>query len=179
MSAFLQQLPALMGVVIGALGSYLAVVRSDRARFRRDREAHWQERRFTAYAEYARAVKTSVTLTYRGASALGLDPHPHPLPPREADVSMAEATAARDPYWEALLLLGSPQVVEKARAWVVVLMDMERLVRDEGRDRPAWRELLERQRVARADYHTAVRADLGLPTGHSARMPLPTLSDTP
>ncbi|WP_109030752.1 hypothetical protein [Streptomyces rubrogriseus] len=175
MSAFVQQLPALMGVVIGALGSYLAVVRSDRARFRRDREAHWQERRFTAYADYARAVKTSVTLTYRGASALGLDPHPHPLPPREADVSMAEATAARDPYWEALLLLGSPQVVEKARAWVVVLMDMERLVRDG----PAWRELLERQRVARADYYTAVRADLGLPTGHSARMPLPTLSDTP
>ncbi|WP_031049806.1 hypothetical protein [Streptomyces sp. NRRL F-5650] len=179
MSAFWQQLPALIGVVIGALGSYLAVVRGDRARFRREREAHWQERRFTAYADYARAVKKSVTLTYRGASALGLDPHPHPLPAPEADASMAEATAARDPYWEALLLLGSPEVVEKARAWVVVLMEMERLVRAETSDRAAWRDVLERQRAARADYYSAVRTDLGLPTGHSARLPLPSLSDTP
>ncbi|MYS53915.1 hypothetical protein GTW46_28295, partial [Streptomyces sp. SID6013] len=72
-----------------------------------------------------------------------------------------------------------PEVVERARAWVVVLMDMERLVRDERRERPAWQDLLERQRAARADYYAAVRADLGLPTGHSARLPLPTLSDTP
>lgn len=32
MSAFIQQLPALTGVVIGALGSYLAIVRGDRDR---------------------------------------------------------------------------------------------------------------------------------------------------
>jgi hypothetical protein len=39
MSVFLQQLPALIGVVIGALGSYLAVVRGDRMRFRREQAA--------------------------------------------------------------------------------------------------------------------------------------------
>ncbi|MET9352021.1 hypothetical protein ABZY14_03235 [Streptomyces sp. NPDC006617] len=63
MSAFLQQLPALMGVVIGALGS-----------------------------------------TSRWSAATG--------PGSGADY---------------------------ARTWVVVLMDMERLVRDESRDRPAQR----------------------------------------
>lgn len=82
MSAFLQQLPALMGVVIGALGSYLAVVRSDRARLRRESEARWEERRLAVYSDYARTVKTSVTLTYRVAAHLGNDPHPHPLTPR-------------------------------------------------------------------------------------------------
>lgn len=81
MSAFLQQLPALMGVVIGALGSYLAVVRSDRARLRRESEARWEERRLAVYSDYARTVKTSVTLTYRVAAHLGNDPHPHPLTP--------------------------------------------------------------------------------------------------
>ncbi|MDQ0766343.1 hypothetical protein QFZ32_000994 [Streptomyces canus] len=45
MPAFIQQLPALIGVVIGALGSYLAVVRSDRARFHREKAARWEERR--------------------------------------------------------------------------------------------------------------------------------------
>ncbi len=66
------------------------------------------------YADWARALKQSITLTYRVASHLGNDPHPHPLSPEEAAPLMAEATVARDPSGEALLLLGSPEVVEKA-----------------------------------------------------------------
>ncbi len=118
MSAFLQQLPALIGVVIGALGSYWAVARGDRVRFRREREARWEERRLAVYTDYARALKKSVTLTYRVAAGLGNDPHPHPLTPEEAAPLIAEATVARDPYGEALLLLGDPEVVAKAREWV-------------------------------------------------------------
>ncbi|MFD8425174.1 hypothetical protein [Streptomyces sp. NPDC059466] len=58
MSAFLPRLPALMGVgvVIGALGPYLATVRGDRARFRRERAARWEERRLSVYADHARAA---------------------------------------------------------------------------------------------------------------------------
>ncbi|MYW20578.1 hypothetical protein GT039_34690, partial [Streptomyces sp. SID2955] len=91
MTAFLQQLPALIGVVIGALGSYLAVVRSDRARFRREEAARWEERRLAVYSEYARTLKRAVTLTYRVAAHLGNDPHPHPLSPDEAAPLLAQA----------------------------------------------------------------------------------------
>ncbi|MET9089045.1 hypothetical protein ABZX77_45460 [Streptomyces sp. NPDC004237] len=175
MSAFLQQLPALLGVVIGALGSYLAVVRGDHARFRREREARWEERRLTVYADYARVLKRSVTLTYRIAAHFGNDPHPHPLSPAEAEPLLAEATVARDPSGEALLLLGSTAVVEKARVWVVALMEMERFLREERRDPEAWRDLLDRQRIGREAYYAAVREDLALPPGHSARWPLPTV----
>lgn len=173
MSAFLQQLPALLGVVIGALGSYFAVVRGDQVRFRREREARWEERRLTVYADYARALKTSVTLTYRIAAHFGNDPHPYPLSPAEAEPLLAEATVARDPSGEALLLLGSTAVVEKARVWVVALMEMERFLREERRDPEAWRDLLDRQRIGREGYYSAVREDLALPPGHSARWPLP------
>ncbi|XKK61807.1 hypothetical protein HFP71_02660 [Streptomyces sp. ARC32] len=179
MSAFLQQLPALIGVVIGALGSYLAVVRSDSARFRRETAARWEERRLAVYAEYAQALKTSVTLTYRVAAHLGNDPHPHPLAPEEAAPAQAEATIARDPAGEALLLLGSKDVVEKARVWVVAVMRMEQFLREETRDPAVWRTLLEGQRTAREGYYTAVREDLALPPGHGARWPLPPVSDTP
>ncbi|MCW8116374.1 MULTISPECIES: hypothetical protein [Streptomyces violaceoruber group] len=179
MSAFLQQLPALMGVVIGALGSYLAVVRSDRARLRRESEARWEERRLAVYSDYARTVKTSVTLTYRVAAHLGNDPHPHPLTPREAAPAQAEATVARDPAGEALLLLGSKDMVDKARVWVVAVMEMERFLREETRDPDAWRAMLEGQRTAREGYYAAVREDLALPPGHGARWPLPPVSDTP
>ncbi|WP_369176141.1 hypothetical protein [Streptomyces mutabilis] len=176
MSVFLQQLPALMGVVIGALGSYLAVVRSDQARFRRETAARWEERRLAVYADYARTLKTSVTLTYRIAAHLGNDPHPHPLAPREAAAAQAEAALARDPAGEALLLLGSKEVVEKARVWVVAVLDMERFLREETRDPEAWQVLLERQRAGREGYYTAVREDLALPPGHAARWPLPPVS---
>ncbi|MFD4552768.1 hypothetical protein ACFWP5_00340 [Streptomyces sp. NPDC058469] len=169
MNAFIQQLPALIGVVIGALGSYLAIVRGDRARFRRERDARWEERRLDVYAEYARTLKRSVTLTYRVASHLGNDPHPHPLPLAEAKPLLAEATVDRDPSGEALILLGSREVVDKARMWVSAVMEMERFMRTETHDPDTWRELMERQRAGREGYYAAVREDLALPPGHSGR----------
>ncbi|WP_406119052.1 hypothetical protein [Streptomyces sp. NBC_00989] len=169
MHAFLQQLPALIGVVIGALGSYVAIVRGDRARFRRERAARWEERRLEVYAEYARTLKKSVTLAYRVASHFGNDPHPHPLTPAEAEPLLAEATVGRDPSGEALILLGSPEVVEKARAWVSAVMEMERFMRTQTHDPVAWRELMDRQRAGREGYYAAVRDDLALPPGHSGR----------
>lgn len=173
MSAFIQQLPALIGVVIGALGSYLAILRGDQARFRREQAARWEERRFTVYADYARTLKKSITLAYRLAAHYGNDPHPHPLTPEEAQPMLGEATVARDPAGEALILLGSPAVVERARVWVVTVMEMERFLREEHRDAEAWQTLLERQRTGREGYYAAVREDLALPPGHSARWTLP------
>ncbi|WP_330285926.1 hypothetical protein [Streptomyces sp. NBC_00576] len=172
MSAFIQQLPALIGVVIGALGSYWAVVRGDRVRFSREREARWEERRLSVYTDYARALKKSVTLTYRVAASLGNDPHPHPLTPEEAVPLIAEATLARDPYGEALLLLGDTEVVAKAREWVATLLDMEAFLRERTENPQAWQALLERQRAGREGYYAAVRNDLALPPGHSARWPV-------
>ncbi|MFD3311279.1 hypothetical protein [Streptomyces sp. NPDC058694] len=95
MSAFIQQLPALIGVVVGALGSYLAIVRGDKVRFRREQTARWEERRLTVYSDYARVLKKSVTLTYRVSAHLGNDPHPHPLSPEEAAPQLVSALEAR------------------------------------------------------------------------------------
>jgi hypothetical protein len=174
MSTFIQQLPALIGVVIGALGSYLAITRGDAARFRREQAARWEERRLTVYADYARALKKSVTLAYRIAAHLGNDPHPHPMPPEEAAPHLAEATDARDPAGEALLMLGSRDVVDRAREWVVVVMDMEAFLRDLTVDPEKWSVMLERQRTARERYYSAVRNDLALPPGHSGEWQFPT-----
>ncbi|MBD0839593.1 MULTISPECIES: hypothetical protein [unclassified Streptomyces] len=173
MSEFVQQLPALIGVVIGALGSYLALVRSDKARFGREQAARWEERRLAVYADYARSVKKTVTVTYRVAAHLGCGTHPDPLPLEEAKPLLAGANDGRDPSGEALLMLGSVAVVDEARAWVVTVMEMERFVREGRRDPEAWQALLARQRAGREGYYTAVREDLGLPPGHSARWRLP------
>ncbi|MGW8551422.1 hypothetical protein [Streptomyces tubercidicus] len=173
MSAFIQQLPALIGVVVGAAGSYLATTRGDHARFRREQAARWDERRLTAYTEFARSLKKSVTLSYRIASHLGNDPHPHPLPPEDAAPHLAEASDARDPAGEALLMLGTPDVVAKAREWVVTVMDMEQFLRDRIQNPETWSTMLGKQRAAREGYYAAVRRDLALPPGHSGRWQLP------
>jgi hypothetical protein len=173
MSAFIQQLPALIGVVIGALGSYLAIVRGEQVRFRRERTARWEERRLTVYTDYARCLKRTITLTYRIAAHLGNDPHPYPLSPEEAAPLLAEAADAGDPAGEALLLLGTPDVVEKARTWVVVAMEMERFLRGRTHDPEAWQALLARQRAGREAYYAAVREDLALTAGHPAHWQVP------
>ncbi|MGW0736836.1 hypothetical protein [Streptomyces sp. NPDC002851] len=173
MPEFIQQLPALLGVVIGALGSYVAIMRGDRARFQREQTARWEERRLAVYTDYARSVKATVTLTYRIAAHLGDDPHPHPLTPEEAAPLLAQALDARDPSGEALLMLGSAEVVEKARAWVLTAIEMEQFVGRRTHDPDAWQALLARQRVGREGYYAAVRRDLTLPPGHSGRWRLP------
>ncbi|MEU6084705.1 hypothetical protein [Streptomyces sp. NPDC047108] len=173
MSEFIQQLPALLGVIVGALGSYLAITRGDRARFRREEAARWDERRLAIYSDYARSLKKSVTLTYRVAAHLGNDPHPHPMSPEEAAPHLAAAADGRDPSGEALLMLGTADVVERARAWVVVVMEMEAFLRERSRDPETWSGLLHRQRTAREGYYEAVRRDLALPPGHTGEWNLP------
>ncbi|MEV7346371.1 hypothetical protein [Streptomyces sp. NPDC093544] len=173
MSAFIQQLPALIGVVVGALGSYLAVMRGEQVRFRRERAARWEERRLAVYSDYATSLKKAVTLTYRIASHLGNDPHPHPLSPEDAAPLLAEATVGRDPAGETLLLLGTQEVVDKARVWVLSVIEMERFLSERVHDPQAWQVLLDRRRAGREEYYAAVRRDLALPPGHSARWEVP------
>ncbi|MFB6789588.1 hypothetical protein ACFCWT_23360 [Streptomyces olivaceus] len=74
-------------------------------------------------------------------------------------------------------MLGSGEVVERARAWFATVLETERFLRGAARDPEAWRALLERQCAARTGYCTAVREDLALPAGHGARRPLPPVSD--
>ncbi len=96
----------------------------------------------------------------------------------EAQPLPAEAAVAREPSGETLIMLGGKEAVEKARVWVAVVLEMERFVREGRRERrepEAWRALLAQQRAAREGYYAAVRSDLGLPPGHGARTPLPSV----
>jgi len=173
MSAFLQQVPTLIGVVVGALGSYLAVTLGDRARFRREQAARQEDRRLTAYADYARSLKAMISVLFRVSAHFGNDPHPQPLAPAEANPRLANASEARDQAWEAVLLLAAPEVVDVAHAWARTVAEMERFARAEIHDPDAWSTLLRNQRVAREKFYIAARLDVSLPTGHPGRFETP------
>ncbi len=69
-------------------------------------------------------------------------------------------------------MLGSTAVVDRAREWVVAVMDMERFLRDGPHEPGTWGAMMSRQRAAREAYYAAVRHDLGLPPGHSGEWSL-------
>ncbi|MGY0021459.1 hypothetical protein ACVHNB_21175 [Streptomyces sp. YJ-C3] len=169
MSDFIKQLPALLGVMIGAFGSYVVVMRGDRARFRREHAARWQERQLAAYTDYALTLKRTVTLHRRVAAHLGLDGYPHPLPPAEVTSLLVDAADARSAAGEGLLMLGSPEVVEAAHGWALTVMEVEGLLGAPGCTADTWSAQLEKQRTAREKYYTVIRRDMELPAGHSGR----------
>jgi hypothetical protein len=109
MNAVVQQLPALLGVLIGAMGSFAVVMTTERARFRREQVARWDDRRLHAYADYARALKESITIAMRMAANLGNDPHPHPIGLDEGMAALADVIPRREAAWETVLLLGMPE----------------------------------------------------------------------
>lgn len=92
-----QQMSSLLGVVVGAAGSFLVTALTERNRSRRESIARWSERRLTVYGEYARAQKDSIATTMRMAAHLGNDPYPHTLTPDQGAEALARVVAVREP----------------------------------------------------------------------------------
>jgi hypothetical protein len=163
MNSFVGQLPTLIGVVLGAVGTFFTTSRTQRAAFRRELSARWDERRLTAYAEYSRSQKTSINLAMRIAAYLGNDPYPHSLPPDEGRRALGAAAAAREPAWESVLLLGAADAVKAGREWNQAVWEMETFVKSESRDPDRWRQLWSEQDERRARFYSTARRDLSIP----------------
>ncbi|MFB9320820.1 hypothetical protein [Cryptosporangium minutisporangium] len=165
MAGFVEQLPALLGVVVGAAGSLAVTTIGDRARFRREQDSRSRERWLAAYSGYALAMKANVNAMLRFAAHVGADPrpHPHPLPPEDAEPLLADSVEARDQAWETLLLLGSAEVIAAAQGWFGTVAALERSVRDPIRGPAVWDELVTQQFTARVAFYAAARRDLGFP----------------
>jgi hypothetical protein len=105
MGNFLNQLPAILGVLVGALGTLLVTNLTDKARWRRDQAVRWDTRRLDAYVAYAVAVKESHTLALRISSPYRRYSKSHTIDREQGLVLLAEANVRRTKAWEAVLLL--------------------------------------------------------------------------
>jgi hypothetical protein len=112
-NAFLDQLPALIGVAVGTLGTILATSVSERTKWTRAQAVRWDERRVDAYATFARAVKEMHLVAMRLTR-----PSPNEPADREADLHLLnEADNECSKAWEGLLLLGDAPTVDAGRNW--------------------------------------------------------------
>lgn len=117
MMQLINQVPVLLGVIIGVLGSYLTTAATERARWKRTLDSRWDDRRVEAYALYAQSVKRMIKVAGRIAAGRDLGGDDEPLAPTQENLELlADAEAERGRQWETVLLLGHPQTVGLAEA---------------------------------------------------------------
>lgn len=164
MSGIGQQLPALVGVVIGALASFLAGAASERTRWRRERSSRWDERRAQAYADYGYAVK-NVYVTSTRAAELRLGGEEGSAAYHEALAELGRLKVERTATWESVLLLGHPETIAAARTWHREVWQVERFALGQRTDTGQWDAVHEEINADRGRFYAAARRDLGITTG--------------
>ncbi|MET7669570.1 hypothetical protein [Micromonospora luteifusca] len=165
MGTLLTQLPALLGVLVGTLGTILATSLADRARWRRSQSVRWDERRLDAYVDYAHALKESHAVALRMTADLRPGSHSHPIDREEGLARLAESDARRTIVWENLLLLGDEPTVVAAARWRDAVWQVERLARGIVEAPPDIAEVLTQVNEARDGYYRAARGSLGVRGG--------------
>ncbi|MFF5225118.1 hypothetical protein [Dactylosporangium sp. NPDC000521] len=163
MNALLEQTPALAGVVVGALLSFVLSAFAERTRWRRDEAVRWDAERMRVYADYGLAVRDMYRVVLSVASHHGYGDHPaQPDRPPDAGAALAAAEAQRAARFEAVLLLGNPATVAAARRWHQAVWHLECFARGRLTDPAGWPPARREFGLARAEYYRAARHDLGI-----------------
>ncbi|OEJ20986.1 hypothetical protein AR457_38755 [Streptomyces agglomeratus] len=160
MTTFLSQLPALIGVIVGAFGTLLTTRLNDRAQWTRALSVRWDERRLDAYSEYARALKEVHLLAHRITAPSRPSSRAHPIDRTTGLELLAEADAQRTKAWEGVLLLGDADTVAAAREWRWAVLQLERAARDLAEPDFDWVAAVRRADDGRDRFYTAARAGL-------------------
>jgi hypothetical protein len=165
MLSFVQQLPALIGVVIGALASYLVSNATERRRWQRQHSTRWDEMRARAYAEYGYAVKNVFYLCGRIVNYLGFGAMPEHFDLEEALNELGRLASERTAKWESVLLLGTAETVSAARKWHRLVGKAQAFVREGRTNVDEWNILYDQINAARECFYEAARRDLDIRSG--------------
>ncbi|OLZ70932.1 hypothetical protein AV521_13100 [Streptomyces sp. IMTB 2501] len=150
----ISQIVTLVGVLVGALTSYLSVTVAERTRHRRSMATRWDERKLNAYVEYATCVKEVVGVAKSARRAEeGSEAH------KEFMAAMEEGELRRSALFETLMLLAAPPAIEAAHVINVALW--ERLDRARRHDPPSVADVDEFHELLNT-YHDRAREDLGI-----------------
>ncbi|MFI9525976.1 hypothetical protein [Micromonospora rosaria] len=165
MSVLLAQLPALIGVLVGTLGTILATSLADRSRWRRSQRVRWDERRLEVCVEFSRVVKEIHAVSLRMIAAERPASRGHRIDREEGLTRLADADVRHTLAWESLLLLGDAATVSAARTWRDAVWEIERVARGLPGPPVVVADLVRRADQGRDDFYRAARGDLGVRGG--------------
>ncbi|MBM4795097.1 hypothetical protein HXP44_24320 [Streptomyces sioyaensis] len=148
------QIVTLLGVLIGALTSYVSTTVAERTRHRRTMATRWDERKLNTYVEYLTCVKEAADSAKESLKARG-----NPDLQRALLATMNEAEKRRSVLFETLILLAEPSAVEAAKDVNQILWQALIAARESNCDRFFWVDDL---MAALNAFHESARRDLGL-----------------
>ncbi|MEV8569479.1 hypothetical protein AB0436_28500 [Streptomyces sp. NPDC051322] len=165
------QIITLIGVLLGALTSFVATNWAERARFRQTLATRWDERKLDAYIEYMSCVKEVVR-----AARQAMEAREHGDDNAESIAEMQAAEARRSVLFEGLILLCDDAAADAARAVNQRTWDLLRLARRAEADASGQHRELGRLVIeALNTLHVAARQDLAM----QHPMPSPGRRQTP
>ncbi len=132
MTDLLGQLPALIGVVVGSLGTILATTYAERSRWRREQNVRWDERRLSAYVEFGKTLKEIRHLCGRLTADRRTATLALPVDRDSGLLQLNDAEAKRSKTWEEVLLLGDNETVAAGRRWRDAVFELELVARSDG-----------------------------------------------
>jgi hypothetical protein len=166
MADVVHQLPALIGVIVGALASFLAGSTMERTRWKHERASRWDDKRAQIYSDYGYAIKNVYVQCVRIAnSCRGLGQRSEIIDCDQALADLGQLTDHRTAIWESVLLMGDPATIAAARAWHRGVWQVERFARGERTDADEWHPALDQIATLRAAFYEAARHDLGIRSG--------------
>ncbi|MEV6369301.1 hypothetical protein AB0L86_20670 [Micromonospora musae] len=168
MGGVVTQLPALLGVLIGTIGTILATTIADRGRWRRSQSVRWDDRRLDAYVEFAQVLKEIHALAVRMLADVRPGSRGHRIDQEEGLTRLADADVRHTLAWESVLLLGDAPTVAAARGWRDAVWAIERAARGLT-DQDGIGDLLQRANEARDGFYHAARGGLGVGGGSVAQ----------
>ena len=168
MNALAQQLPALIGVTVGTLGTIFATGIADRTRWRRQHSVRWDDKRLDAYIEHARIVKEMHTLALDSVDWRGTGETPRTTRV-EATTRIQQLNVQRATTWERVLLLGDAEAVAAARVWREAVTDIVLIASKPERVSTEILPAIQHANEARDKFYEAARKNLGLQAGSVAQ----------
>jgi hypothetical protein len=162
---FVDQLPTLIGVLLGAATSYFVTALTERANWRRRQVVRWDERRLAAYADYSNAVREKVLITSRIAATRGLNSNPEPLTADGAGFSLLDkAEARRAVLIETVRLLGDPKTMEAVHKLNRCVWHLEWIIRGHvAATALQWEQAFDAYAKARDEFIQCGRDSLRVP----------------
>jgi hypothetical protein len=172
-NSFLVQLPTLVGVILGIVGTIIATFISDRGRWRRDQVSRWDVRRLETYSEYAKAIKDIHALTFRLTAHRMSANRNSPIGRRRGLELLEQNVLVRTKAWETVLLLGDETTVSAARDWWYSVAQLVDFARDSSKadESLEWLAAVKVADESRDRFYVAARQSLGIRGGSVAQAP--------
>jgi hypothetical protein len=159
-----EQLPALLGVMIGAVLSYAFTSLSERGRWKRGMSIRWDERRLNAYVEFANALKASANIVVLILAGNGVLTANRTLPELEGLAMLSDAEGERSLKFDSVLMIGDTATIASATE---VSRQVWRLHSFAPGEQPINEEIsaeaYEKYRLARVEFYHAARKSMGVP----------------